>query len=117
MCHTRFCTKFTQSDTRSCMPLAVRSPMPAPQAKTLLYQCDEYVVYRARCSYSGAVVMLKGYLPDVLDAQMKKRVCNEVNFLQVWRVWRCGGRITRCGGRITRCGGRITRCWPCTHGV
>lgn len=50
--------------------------------KVVLHKDDGVIVYRARCAYSGAVVMLKGYNRETLSMQTKERVWNEVQALQ-----------------------------------
>ena len=58
-------------------------------------------VFRARCVYSGAVVVLKGYSRESLTPQTKERIWNEVQTLQV-RVLRgrnCGWGV-RCYGML-----------------
>jgi hypothetical protein len=39
-------------------------------------------MYRAKCVYSGAVVVLRGYAREELSVQAKERVWNEVQTLQ-----------------------------------
>lgn len=50
--------------------------------KVVLHSEPGLIVYRARCGYSGAVVVLKGYFRDTLTLQVKERVWNEVQMLQ-----------------------------------
>ncbi len=57
-------------------PGAVALPGAPPCAR-------RFVVYRAKCSYSGAVVVLKGYSRDALTHQTRQRIWSEVNILQV----------------------------------
>ncbi|KAL6751406.1 kinase-like domain-containing protein [Haematococcus lacustris] len=52
------------------------------KGKTLLYKEPGFVVYRARCAYSSAVVVLKGYARDSLTLQTRQRIWVEVNMLQ-----------------------------------
>jgi hypothetical protein len=40
-------------------------------------------VYRARCGYSGAILVLKGYSKEEMNQQSQHRVWNEVQVLQV----------------------------------
>lgn len=41
-----------------------------------------FIVYRARCAYSGGVVVLKGYSRESLTLQTRQRVFSEVSLLQ-----------------------------------
>lgn len=41
-----------------------------------------FIVYRARCMYSGGVVVLKGYSRESLTLQTRQRVFSEVSLLQ-----------------------------------
>mmetsp|Transcript_9250 Transcript_9250/g.22910 ORF Transcript_9250/g.22910 Transcript_9250/m.22910 type:complete len:797 (-) Transcript_9250:542-2932(-) len=50
--------------------------------KVLLHKEPGFVVYRARCAYSGGVVVLKGYSRETLTLQTRQRVWNEVQTLQ-----------------------------------
>ena len=50
-------------------------------------------MYRAKCAYSGAVVVLRGYAREELSVQAQERVWNEVQTLQV------GGRVGGMEGR------------------
>ncbi|KAG2423683.1 hypothetical protein HYH02_015298 [Chlamydomonas schloesseri] len=50
--------------------------------KVLLHKEQGFVVYRARCVYSGGVVVLKGYSRESLTLQTKQRVFSEVTLLQ-----------------------------------
>ena len=50
-----------------------------------------FIVYRARCVYSGGVVVLKGYARETLTLQTRQRIWNEVDLLQNAQV--CGGGI------------------------
>ncbi len=42
-----------------------------------------FVVYRAKCVYSGGIVVLKGYSRQALTLQTRQRIWSEVNILQV----------------------------------
>ncbi|KAG1676544.1 hypothetical protein FOA52_000087 [Chlamydomonas sp. UWO 241] len=48
----------------------------------VLHREESFVTYRARCTYSGAVVILKGYMRDSLTIQAKERVWNEVQVMK-----------------------------------
>ncbi|KXZ49127.1 hypothetical protein GPECTOR_23g56 [Gonium pectorale] len=50
--------------------------------KVLLHKEQGFVVYRARCMYSGGVVVLKGYSRESLTLQTRQRVFSEVSLLQ-----------------------------------
>ena len=41
-----------------------------------------YIVYRARCTYSGGIVVLKGYARETLTLQTRQRIWSEVTMLQ-----------------------------------
>ena len=57
--------------------MPIRRPTPLPPLCSI-------AVYRAKCAYSGAVVVLRGYAREELSVQAKERVWNEVQTLQVW---------------------------------
>ncbi|GFR44358.1 hypothetical protein Agub_g5579 [Astrephomene gubernaculifera] len=50
--------------------------------KVLLHKEQGFIVYRARCMYSGGVVVLKGYSRESLTLQTRQRVFSEVSLLQ-----------------------------------
>ncbi|EFJ46542.1 hypothetical protein VOLCADRAFT_92959 [Volvox carteri f. nagariensis] len=50
--------------------------------KVLLHKEQGFIVYRARCMYSGGVVVLKGYSRESLTLQTRQRVYSEVSLLQ-----------------------------------
>ncbi|GAX81927.1 hypothetical protein CEUSTIGMA_g9355.t1 [Chlamydomonas eustigma] len=52
------------------------------KGKVLLHRELGMAVYRARCGYSGAILVLKGYSKEEMNQQSQQRVWNEVQILQ-----------------------------------
>ena len=63
------------------MPLLAHSGLPLTPSLPFSHRI---AVYRAKCAYSGAVAVLRGYAREELSVQAKERVWNEVQTLQVW---------------------------------